>query len=159
MSNDHPPRGFQFALASPLLLAGWDLEACKREVAVTRRALLESEQRIDHLGRQRRELLQQSHAAIGHRLDLGLRDLQLRSLADLERRLTEARRLGDACRVRWTTAVAHCARKQQKVDGLNDIRTEQQAAFALDQSRQAARRADDDWLGRQRSATMDQGPA
>lgn len=148
-------RGFKFALASPLLQAGWHLEAATREVAITGRALQASREQLDAQRQQQSELLAQCAPTQGRHLDLRLRDLQLRRLADLEARCVAAAEAVDERHVAWKAAVDECARRQQRVDGLNEVRDRQRAAFELEQRRAEARRADDDWLMRQRGAPMD----
>jgi len=143
-------RGFRFVLESPLLQAGWNLEAAKREVAAARRALQEARQQFDALRQQRSNLLAQCAAAPGGLVDLRLRDLLLRTLAELEDSLVDAGRVIDQRHADWTAAVNRCAIRQQRVEGLNDVRDRQRAAFELEQSRADARRTDDDWLMRRR---------
>lgn len=155
MTGTH--RGFRFVLESPLLQAGWNLEAAKREVATARRALQEARQQLDALRQQRGSLLAQCAAAPGGLVDLRLRDLLLRSLADIEDRLLDAGRVVDERRTDWTAAVSRCARRQQRVEGLNDVRDRQRAAFELEQGRADARRTDDDWLMRRQGVASPEG--
>lgn len=145
-------RGFRFTLESPRLQAGWHLEAARRDVAAALRALQQSREQLDTLLQRQSELRAQCAAAPGERVDPRLRDLQLRGLAAIEARLAEARGIRDERHGDWVAAIERCARRQQRVDGLDEVRARQHAAFELEQRRVQARRIDDDWLMRRSAA-------
>lgn len=145
-------RGFRFVLESPRLQAGWHLESARRAVATALQALQQSREQLDTLLQRRSEGMAQCAAVPGDRVDPQLRELQLRGLAIVEARLAEARRIRDERHGDWVAAIEHCARRQQRVDGLDEVRVQQQAAFELEQRREQARRIDDDWLMRTRAS-------
>lgn len=153
MKSSH--RGFQFALQSPLMKAGWELEAGRREVILKRATLQECRRQLDTLLQERNQLLLRCNAIAGVTLDLVLRDLQIQYLVEIERRVVEARRHHEERFQDWTVAVDRCAYKQRHFDGLTEIRTQQHKAFALEHTRQDARRSDDAWLMRHGTDTTD----
>lgn len=143
-------RGFRFSLEAPLLQAGWDAAAAQREVAEAHRALEDGRQQAEALRQRRSELLVHCAAVPGGRLDVALKQLQLRGLAEAEARLAAAVREVEVLYRAWRAAVACCARRQQRLQGLEEVCAQQRATFDRQQGRLEARRADDDWLMRRR---------
>lgn len=141
-------RGFRSALDAPLLQAGWDLEAAKQDIAIARRALQDGLQLLNALQRVRGEQLAYCLINQGSRVNPETRAIQLTYLAEIDARLAAARCSVEEGQTKWTTAVARCTAKQQKLDHLNEVQNQQRIVFELEQRRRDARYADDNWLMR-----------
>lgn len=144
-------RAFRFSLEPLLVRAQWQLNAARDALAS---AVVATREAREQEGALRQDLLHQaklveSAGAGGNAgFDIGRRMASLAYLSGLRGKLDELTANAQACERSETACRQTCERAQMDIERLARVKENQWEAFVREQTAQAAREADADWIAR-----------